>query len=226
MQGIPRVLSTREDYEYIRSQNLEGWKEAWMHLLEGRFAIHGDDLVEDLGAPLYQLGFSVAGIAAVIEFSGLTSKEREWRQDNPDRWSLVNGEWQEIIGWAEARGIKRLTAAKATKKEEIQAQKRAVRDAGMLVSGVLFDTDGSAQTMYTQFMVGCMLDPAYTVPAWKASGETFVTMSGSLINAIKTAWAELCTRVHKVQSMMLVEVDALTSVEDVEAYDVTLGWDK
>lgn len=226
MQGIPKILSTKKDFEYIRSQNLVGWQDSWMILLEGRFAIHEDDLVEDQNAPLHRLGMSVADVSKAIGFTGLTSREIKWREDQPDRWALIDGQWQEIEGWSLARSSKRLAEAKAKKKDDIQDKKRAIRDGGILVSGVIFDTDGLAQTMYTQFMVGYMVDPKYTVPAWKASGETFVIMTGALVNAIKTAWSEMCIRVHEVQDRKIADINAMQTIAEVEAYDVSTGWDR
>jgi len=225
MIGIPRALNTRTDYELVKSGNMAGWKEAWSNLLEGRFVQHGDELVEDATAPIFRLGFSVAEVEEALGFDGATHREIEWRSSQPDRWTCASGNWEEIKGWPEARAKARLTEAKKTKSEEIQNHKRSIRDAGVLVSGVLFDTDGAAQTMYTQFMVGCMLDPTYTVPSWKASGDTFVVMTAALINKIKTAWEELCARVYKAQAQKLAEVNALETVDAVNAYDVAAGWD-
>lgn len=224
MIKIPNVLNTKADYEFIRYENISGWEDKFRQLLEGRFVIDGDNLVEDKNAPIFRLGFTVAEVASSIGFSGLTDREVTWRESQPDRWQFVDDEWQEIDGWSAARSAIKFTEALNSKIAEIQTQKRAVRDSGVTIDGVLFDTDAFAQIMYTQFLVAVSYDASYTIQNWKASGETFVTMDAALIIRIKTAWAELCAKVHNVQAQKISEVSALTNIGEIESYDVSVGW--
>ena len=146
---LPNILNTRDDYEYVRSNAIPGWVERWRLLLDGRFVVDGDNLVEDLNAPIYRLGFTVDEVSQAIGFDGLTSTEVNWRVSQPDRFLLTDGEWSEISGWAETRNALLVSEAVSQKREEIQREKCQRRDGGIVINGVLYDTDGNADAKYT-----------------------------------------------------------------------------
>lgn len=73
----------------------------------------------------------------------------------------------------------------------IQREKCRVRDSGVAVqvngTDVLFDTDSGARIAYLEFLGMSGLVPNYTEPNWKASENTFVTMTQELFFAVVTA---------------------------------------
>ena len=74
------------------------------------------------------------------------------------------------------------------KRAAIQAEKVRVRDGGILINGVLFDTDEKAQAAYVRYALGVMADPTLTVPNWKASNGVWVTMTAVLYGQLSEAW--------------------------------------
>jgi len=119
MKGNPMFLNTSADYEHIRAAHLTGWQEKWRGLLEGRFVVEGNDLIEDSNAPLFRLGFTVQGVEEAIGFSGYTTRESEWYSSSPDRFELIDGQWQQKEGWAEQHAAEVLLLALEQKLAEV-----------------------------------------------------------------------------------------------------------
>ena len=190
MKNLPATCSTRADYEFIRAENLLGWEQLWLQLLEGRFVISGDDLIEDQNAPIFRIGFTVEGVSSAIGFSGLTRREIEWRESQLDRWQLIDGEWSEIEGWKETREAAKLAEALNSKLAEIQREKCKIRDAGVTVDGILFDTDASAQSMYTQTLMMMQMNPNFVVEGWKASAGVYVNLDQALLMQVLLSWKD------------------------------------
>lgn len=220
-----KMLNTKFDYEYVKYNNIRGWEDKWRMLLEGRFVVDGNDLVEDHNALLFRLGFTVDEIKSAINFSGLTNREIEWRKSQPDRFELSNGEWREIEGWLEARTALQLAEAKVKKLSELQQEKRRRRDSGMVIGGILFDTDANADTKYTKMLLACQISPTYTIPDWKASDGVFVEMTASLVLQVMQTFGVYESALTSKQKQKVEEINALSTIEDVESYDVTSGWD-
>jgi hypothetical protein len=128
-------------------------------------------------------------------------------------------------GWVEQQALIKLAYAIEDKRREIQEEKCLRRDNGLVVDGIKFDTDPNAQTMYTQYMVALLMDNTYAIPDWKASDGVFVVMDGVLFMQIRQAWTDHISALTTRQKAKDAEVEALTSLADVESYDVSGGWD-
>lgn len=213
---------TRADYEYIRLENTDGWKDKWKLLLEGRFIISGDDLIEDSNAPIFNLGFTVEEVSEAIGFSGPTNREIEFKISQPDRFD-VDG--NEIVGWLEARTQAKITELKAQKMLDIQREKCRIRDAGVVVNDTLFDTDSAAQSMYTQTLMMMQMSPGFIVEGWKASPGVYVDLDQELLMQVLMAWKRLIGALTTKQAAKEAELTALGSLEGVESYSVTDGWE-
>ncbi len=72
--------------------------------------------------------------------------------------------------------------------EALIKEKRDVKQQGVLVDGILFDTDDAARLSYIEFMLKLLQNPFYSVKDWRASGDTWVEMNGVLFNKIIAAW--------------------------------------
>jgi hypothetical protein len=105
-------MNTKFDYEYIKDNNQNGWQSQWHNLLEGRFVVNNNELVEDSNAHIFRLGFTVAEVADAIGFTGYTQRELEWYQGQPDRYALEKGLYVEDADWP--------TKQLATARSEVQ----------------------------------------------------------------------------------------------------------
>lgn len=219
------MLNTRYDYEYIRTEQTEGWQDQWKLLLEGRFIVSGDTLIEDQNAPIFRLGYTIEEVEAAIGFSGMTVRETEWRESQPDRFQLVDGEWSEIDGCLEARTQANIAELKAQKMLEIQREKCGIRDAGVVVDGILFDTDAAAQGMYTQTLMMMQMNPGFVVEGWKASPGVYVNMDQTMLMSVLMAWKDLIGHLTLRQAEKEYELMALGSEESVYNYSVMEGWE-
>ncbi|MEH0021699.1 MAG: hypothetical protein V6Z89_18730 [Desulfobacter sp.] len=115
--------------------------------------------------------------------------------------------------------------AKAEKKTAIQEAKKQVRDSGVTVDSIRFDTDITARISYQEFAAKIAADPAYTVPDWKASGDVFVAMDAALYERISAAMEQLMGRVFTWQKDQNARVDAVsdpaTAMEELEQISTT-----
>lgn len=213
------MLNTRFDYEYARQNNLPGWKDAWLGLLE-RWTVEDNDLVEDQNAPIFRLGFTVLEVTEAIQFAGYTPRQLEWYTSQPDRYELLDGQYVEVADYA----AHMLEAAKQRKRIELQTEKVRRRDAGLTIDGILWDTDAAAQVMYTQFAVELLSNPSVVVDDWKASSGVFAPMDAATFQRIRAAWADHCTSITSAQRRKEAEIQALSAVADVEAYNCEVGW--
>jgi len=216
------------DYEYLRTNNIEGWQQEWKQLLEGRFIVQDNKLVEDSNSPIFRLGFTVGEVEAAINFSGLSDREIEWRQSHPDRYQWVDEEWIEVIGWEQARENEAMSQAVIEKMLDIQRHKCLLRDGGVIIDGILWDTDSSAQGMYTQTMLMMQIDPTFVVPDWKASAGVYTEMSLPVLTSVLMEWKDfvsgLTTNQKKKEDELLVYVGGGATAEQIASYDHTTGW--
>ena len=133
---------------------------------------------------------------------------------------IFNGElWQEVVPPEVVEppppSISELAAAKL---EAIQAEKIRVRDGGVLVDGVLFDTDKPAMDAYTRTMVFLYSqNAAATIPAWKASCGVWVEMTLALLESIVPVAAANETAVFVWQEARELEVAAAVAADSIEA---------
>ena len=132
---------------------------------------------------------------------------------------------EQAAEWIETQATAKLAQAKADKKIDLQAEKVRRRDAGIVINDILWDTDANAQIMYTQFAtIGLTADPAMVVENWKASPGVFTEMSAAVIYSIIPRWIALSSSITSTQKTKEIEIDALTTLADVEAYDAAGGW--
>lgn len=222
------MLNTRHDYEYVQRYGSANWRQDWYNLLDGRFIVDSNELIEDQNAPIFRLGFTVAEVADAVGHTGYTRRELEWYQSQPERYELVDGRYVQVSGWASSQAEAELAAAVSAKKIELQREKVARRDAGIEIDGILWDTDMGAQTMYTQFAVGLATNPGLVITTWKASAGVFVPMDAAQLQQITTAWTLHCSTITATQRQKEEEIAALVaggaSAAEIEAYDVTAGF--
>jgi 3',5'-cyclic AMP phosphodiesterase CpdA len=246
MNGLPTHCNTRTDYDYIRSTAIPGWEGLWKQLLEGRFMVAGDDLVEDPQAPIFRLGLTVDEVAQAINISGLTDRELEWRASQPDRWRLVDGEWIELDGWQAARTAAKMAEAASAKIAEIEAESRRRQLADIPWNGHSWYADAWA----TKTIESCCavatalgmadtdlirvpppLQPGYWMSAdVDASGNRIIVpltvaemrqLLAALYDRNGAIWGKEV--IHKATIEAMVAMGA--TPDQVSAYDISLGWE-
>ena len=221
-------MNTRFDYEYIREHNQAGWQDEWRLLLEGRFCIENNELVEDVNAPIFRLGFTVAEVVKAIAFNGYTNRELDWYTSQPDRYKLTRGKYVEVEGWKETHEQAQRLEALKSKLAEVDAALAALQAGTFAHDGHNYYIDPVIITGQT---VGVSLLPAdsYT-RVWKTADKAadgvsniYVTLDKAGILAMAAAcmaaWGDNWDRADAVKK----EIKAIHNAGgDVSGYEVAL----
>ena len=109
---------------------------------------------------------------------------------------------------------------KLDKFQAVQAEKVRVRDGGFLVADMLFDSDISARTSYTELGLRLSQNPSFTTQ-WKASPGQWVTMDAALYAQVMTAGEAHIAAVFAWQAAKEVEIGECQTVEELEAVVTT-----
>lgn len=220
-------MNTRFDYEYIRDTQQAGWQDAWRLLLEGRFCTQNNELVEDVNAPIFRLGFSVTEVAKAIAFDGYTNREIEWYTSQPDRYNLTRGKYVEVEGWKEAHEQAQRLEALKSKLAEVDAALAALQAGTFAHDGHNYYIDPVIITGQT--VVVSLLPDSYT-RVWKTADKAadgvsniYVTLDKAGILAIAAscmaAWGDNWDRADAVKK----EIKAIHNAGgDVSGYEVAL----
>ena len=112
-----------------------------------------------------------------------------------------------------------LAMAKTAKIADIQAEKKRIRDGGVMVEvageSVLFDTDATARIGYAEYALQLQSDPGMTVAAWKASPGQWVEMTAALYNQVILAGRALMIAAFAWQMQQEALVDAAETIDDI-----------
>lgn len=113
-----------------------------------------------------------------------------------------------------------INAAKKRLLEIIQAEKKRIRDGGIEIDGVIFDSDKTASIAYRLFFATKLSqDPTY-IKRWKASNGTWVTMDAKLFAKIETSMENLYSSVFEWQEAKTEEIEACTTADELEQIEV------
>lgn len=144
------------------------------------------------------------GTRVDITAPGIDVPEGCLREDPPGKYYTTHDGAAWIFDTAKAR---------ADIKAAVHNEKKRVRDSGVTVDGIRFDTDLTARVSYREFADQAALDPAYTVPDWRASQGVFVTMDAVLHARVAEAGKQLFTHVFAWQRQQEAKVDDATGPE-------------
>ena len=220
-------MNTRFDYEYIREHNQAGWQDEWRLLLEGRFCVENNELVEDVNAPIFRLGFTVAEVTKAIGFKGYTNRELDWYTSQPDRYKLTRGKYVEVEGWKEAHEQEQRLEALKSKLAEVDAALAALQSGTFAYLGHNYYIDPVIITGQT---VGVSLLPGSYTRVWKTADKAadgvsniYVTLDKAGILAMAAAcmaaWGDNWDRADAVKK----EIKAIHNAGgDVSGYEVAL----
>lgn len=135
--------------------------------------------------------------------------------------------WAEVERWvAEGNTIEpfetpteKLENAKKTKESAIRQEKIVAKSKGIVVDGILFDTDDAARLSYIEFMLKQMINPSYTVSEWKASEGVWVTMDAILFGKLMTAWEARLTSLFSFVKTKENELKSKNTVKAIQVID-------
>jgi len=117
-----------------------------------------------------------------------------------------------------------LADKKPAKLDALQLEKARVRDGGILVDGILFDTDKSAMDAYTRTAVFVFqANPAAVIPQWKASEGVWVEMTYALLQKLIPAGLANESAAFTWQQGQEQLVLAATTQEELDAVSTTYG---
>lgn len=146
---------------------------------------------------------------AAVEFPGVGVEEQE----------VTAEEYAALMAAQEAPTLEQ---AKAAKLAAIQAEKARARDAGFLVSGVLFDSDSAARVAYLELAMRLQAEPVLST-FWKASDGVWVTMDAALFAQVYASGEAHIAACFAWQADREAEVAAAQTVEEVQAVSAAYG---
>lgn len=114
-----------------------------------------------------------------------------------------------------------LDEIKAEALAKIRAEKIRARDGGVLVGGVLFDTDEAARIAYAELALRLAANPAYVVDDWKASEGVWVRMDGEMFAALMAAGEAHIAAVFSWQRLVESAVELATTKAEVRALNLS-----
>jgi hypothetical protein len=76
---------------------------------------------------------------------------------------------------------------KNQKLNEVNNEKNRVRETGVIIDNILFDSDKNAYDAYARFAIRVITDPTYVTENWKASDGVWVTMDATLLSKLINA---------------------------------------
>lgn len=94
---------------------------------------------------------------------------------------------------------------------------------GINVNGINVLTDRESQATLTGAYVAVQLNPTRLID-WKASDGTWTQIDKTTVEFLANAVADHVQGCFSVEKSKAAEIQALTTVEAVLAYDVTVGW--
>lgn len=114
-----------------------------------------------------------------------------------------------------------LEEVKAEALAKIRAEKIRVRDGGVMVGTVLFDTDASARIAYAELSLRMAANPDYAVTDWKASEGVWVSMNAEMFGSLMAAGEAHIAAVFTWQRTMESAVESATTKAEVRALNLS-----
>lgn len=116
-----------------------------------------------------------------------------------------------------------LDQAKAAMIAALAAYRFGRETGGVTVNGINILTDRESQATLTGAYVAVQLKPTRLIK-WKGSDGVWTQIDKATVEFLAGAVADHVEACFDVESDKAAEIQALTTVEAVQAYDVTVGW--
>lgn len=157
-------------------------------------------------------------LASIAESAGQTDASRRKYSEGV---FYVQGVSQSALDGALA-AYDHLAAVKARKKADLATLRYEKEIAGKTVSGIPVATDRSSQGKYTAARIVAKEDSNYTVK-WKANNG-FIELNATQIIAVADAVRVYVQDCFDNEADHVAAIDLLTTVAEVDAYDITTKW--
>ena len=112
--------------------------------------------------------------------------------------------------------------AVVAKLEELAAYRYGRETAGIAVGGVVIKTDRESQGLFHRIWTKPQIDPDVSIK-WKGA-NTWVQIGKAEIDAIEPILFIYIERCFEVERNHSDAINQLTTIAQVEAYDITTGW--
>lgn len=125
-----------------------------------------------------------------------------------------------IAEWAEYNS---LLNKKTRLLERLTMKRESVEYGGALVNGSLIATDLTSQSKLTGALNFVGRNPARQIK-WKAKDGAFVALTRVQIESIADTVGEFVAKCYDNEAAHAAAIDALLTVDAVDAYDMSTGW--
>jgi hypothetical protein len=132
--------------------------------------------------------------------------------------------WQND-GWVDSRPIPTLAEEKEKKNIDINIERERRGVLPILFAGIEWDADKTAQRNISAWMAS--IAAGVTIPTefvWRATDNTNHPADAAFVNGLGASITLRGTLLYQTSWGKKAEVNALTTVDAVKAYDVTAGW--
>ena len=135
--------------------------------------------------------------------------------------------WAEVLAYVDGGGViedfetpeEKMEKALKETEQTLSQEKKAIKTQGLLVNGILFDTDDAARIAYIELFLKFMTSPEYVVNDWKASEGQWVVMDYALFGQIMNAWEQQLSSLFTFIKQKETELKSKTSADDLKAID-------
>jgi hypothetical protein len=217
-------MNTRFDYEYIRDNNILGWEKEWKNLLDGRWISRDLDLIEDLNAKIFRLGFTVSEVAATVGMSDYNEKPKCWYENQPDRFQSVGSSFVEVDGWGEKYEEEKYTKEIEEKLKIIDSEVEHLSQEAFEYDGHLYYPD--VETIQGVFIMLPLLPSDFSME-WKTADKVkfknvYVTLDKRGITELAVALFQYKTKLWKIGDEVKKELKECNTSSEVAAMDISL----
>lgn len=108
-------------------------------------------------------------------------------------------------------------------KARVTAKREQVETGGTTVAGMQVKTDAGSQAKLTGALNFVGRNPNRTIK-WKKADSTFAAINKATIETLSDAVGEFVTKCFDAEAAHYAAIDALTTPEQLAAYDITTGW--
>lgn len=98
----------------------------------------------------------------------------------------------------------------------LRTQKLILRDGGITVNGIKFDTDLEARMAYQDLNMEFQLDSTFTVENWKASAGVWITMTKDIFDAYCVAWKQHLSDIFTYVKTKETEIANATDLSTID----------
>lgn len=109
-----------------------------------------------------------------------------------------------------------LNKHKEEKLRKLQTEKIKIRDGGLILNNIKWDTDERAQAAYVKFFLKLQVNQEFIKPDWKASEGIWTEMNATVLNELSAALEQHETLLFTWQRNKEAEINACETIEQLK----------